>query len=270
MKRFFTILLMGLLMSFLLVGCGKANVGPDDGSGASDSPIISETAPERKIIYTVKTTLYEKNINASANNIKALMQDDDFLESETREDTRIYLKLRIKTSRLNDFVAALRNNYDVTSFRLTSEDISFQYQDLTNRKVTYQKEYARLQALLETASFDQIMAINTRLSQLEVLISGLEDDLSLYDSLIEFSTVEVYINESALAPTKGFSGKVGRQIETGWNSMVKFVQFIILVIMTLIPWLVLAVPVTGIVLGSIYLNKYLKKRKEQAKNEPKE
>lgn len=270
MKRIFTILLMGLLMSFILVGCAKADVGPSDDSGSSNSPIITETAPERKIIYTVKTTLYEKNINTSANNIKALMQGDDFLESETREDTRIYLKLRIKTSRLNAFVSALRNNYDVTSFKLSSEDVSLKYQKAVNEKVTYEKEYARLQTLLETASFEQIMAISKRLAELERLIEELTIDLAVYDSLIEFSTVEVYINESALAPTKGFSGKVGRQIEAGWNSMVKFVQFIILVIMTLIPWLVLAIPVAGIVLGSIYLSKYLKKKKEQTKDEKKE
>lgn len=266
MKKFFMRFLIVILLSFMLVGCGKSNVGPSDG-GASGSPIISEGAPERKIIYTVKTTLYEKNITASANNIKALMQDEDFLESETREDSRIYLKLRIKTSRLNEFVSALRDNYDVTSFKLTSEDVSFNYQDLTNRKATYQKEYTRLQALLETASFEQILEINRRLSELERLIEELETNLLVYDSLIEFSTVEVYINESALAPTKGFSGKVGRQIEAGWNSMVKFVQFIILVIMTLLPWLVLAVPVGGIVVGGIYLNKYLKKKKEENKEE---
>ncbi len=260
---------MGLLMSFLLVGCGKADIGPGDGSGATDSLIVFDGTPERKFIYKVSTTLYEKDINAAANNIKALMQEDDRVETEIRENTKIYLKLRIKTSRLNTFVSSLKSDHDVSSFTSTSEDISLKYQKSINEKATYEKEYQRLQTLLETASFDQILAINTRLSQLDVLIEGLEDDLSLYDSLIEFSTVEIYINESALAPTKGFSGKVGKQIEAGWNSMVKFVQFIILIIMTLIPWLVLVVPAGGLGFGIYYLNKYLKKKKAEKKEEHK-
>ena len=95
-------------------------------------------------------------------------------------------------------------------------------------------------------------------------------DLLVYDSLIEFSTVEIYIYQSTNAPTKGFNNKVGRQIETGWNNMVKFVQFLILVFVTLIPWLVLIVPAVGLGFGIYYLNKYLRKRKQEKKDNQKQ
>ena len=36
------------------------------------------------------------------------MVDDDFKDAETRDLTQIYLKLRIKTSRLDAFIAALK------------------------------------------------------------------------------------------------------------------------------------------------------------------
>jgi hypothetical protein len=270
MKRFITGILIILLASFMLVGCGRSDVGPNDGSGTSDTRIITDEAPERKIIYTVSTTIYAKNIEKSADSIIALMVDNDFKESETRDLTQIYLKLRIKTSRLDAFIAALKDDYDVSSFRLTSEDVSFNYQDLTNKKVTYEKEYLRLQELIDTASYDQILQINTRIAQLERLIDELNHDLLVYDSLIEFSTVEIYIYQSTNAPTKGFNNKVGRQIETGWNNMVKFVQFLILVFVTLIPWLVLIVPVVGLGFGIYYLNKYLRKRKQEKKDNQKQ
>ena len=67
------------------------------------------------------------------------MVDDDFKDAETRDLTQIYLKLRIKTSRLDAFIAALKDDYDVSSFRLTSEDVSFNYQDLTNKKLHTKK-----------------------------------------------------------------------------------------------------------------------------------
>ena len=47
--------------------------------------------------------------------------------------------------------------------------------------------------------------------------------------------------------------------------MVKFFQFLILVFVTLIPWLVLIVPAVGLGFGIYYLNKYLRKRKQEKK-----
>ena len=202
MKRFITGLLIILLASFMLVGCGKSDIGPNDGSGTSDTRIITDEAPERKIIYTVSTTIYAKDIEKSADSIIALMVDDDFKDAETRDLTQIYLKLRIKTSRLDAFIAALKDDYDVSSFRLTSEDVSFNYQDLTNKKVTYEKEYLRLQELIDTASYDQILQINTRIAQLERLIDELNHDLLVYDSLIEFLQLKYISINLRTLPTK--------------------------------------------------------------------
>jgi len=106
-------ILLALTLVFLLVGCAQSNKAPGDNQYTPDTPLISETSPNRKIIYTITTTLYEDDINESANAIKNLMVDDDFLSDETRENNRIFLRLRIKTTRLNDFVSSF--NRDIIS-----------------------------------------------------------------------------------------------------------------------------------------------------------
>lgn len=251
-------ILLALTLVFLLVGCAQSNKAPGDNQLTPDTPLISETSPNRKIIYTITTTLYEDDINESANAIKNLMVDDDFLSDETRENNRIFLRLRIKTTRLNDFVSSLKSGYELHSFRLSSKDVSLEYQDLSNRKLTYEKEYTRLQDMLDTADFDQTLIINKRMSELEVLIAEIDGSINIYDSLIDYSTVEITIYESYKAPKKSFMGQVGSQIVNGWNGLIVFLQFLILALVTLLPWMIIIVPV-GVTV--YFIIRYQKKRK---------
>lgn len=255
MKR----ILMAIAITFLLVGCSaKSSHGPGDHQQTPDTPLISESAPNRKIIYTVTTSLYEDDINDAANSIKALMVDDDFLSDETRENNHIFLRLRIKTTRLNSFISALKNGYDVYSFKLTSKDVSLEYQDLSNRKLTYEKEYTRLQDMLSTADFDQTLIINKRLSELEVLIAEVDGSINIYDSLIDYSTVEISLYQTSKAPKKSFFGQMGQQIANGWHGLVMFLQFFVLVVVTLLPWMIIIIPV-GV--GVYFIIRYRKNRK---------
>lgn len=251
-------IILALALLFSMVGCAQSNKAPGDNQHTPDTPLISETAPNRKIIYTITTTLYEVDINESANSIKSLMIDDDFLSDETRENNRIFLRLRIKTTRLNNFISSLKSGYDVHSFRLSSKDVSLDYQDLSNRKLTHEKEYTRLQEMLDTADFDQTLIINKRMAELEVLIAEIDGSINIYDSLIDYSTVEITIYESYKAPKKSFMGQVGNQIVNGWNGLVVFLQFLILALVTLLPWMIIIVPV-GVTV--YFIIRHQKKRK---------
>ncbi len=264
MKRKILTLFAIILGLLLLVGCAAGDrSGPNSDTteniGDEYSIIISQS--NRKIIYKAHLNIKTKELLETSKNIKNLLVDDDYIEREELTANYTYITFRIKTTRLDAFVSALQSDYETTSFKLESTDISLQYQDISERIVTYEKERDRLRDMYDSATIYEMIEINQRLSVVETELLKLNNQLQTFDSLVEFSTVYLYIYGPKASPKPPYGTTLKDTFVGGWNAVLVVLKGLLQVIVAILPFLlVIVAPAGGIVVGSIYLHRRRKKK----------
>lgn len=92
-----------------------------------------------------------------------------------------------------DIVGELGN---VTQENESVEDVTLQYVDVESHKKALETEQARLMELLSTAeNMEDLLAIESKLSDIRYEIESYESQLRLLDNQIDYSTVHVEIFE---------------------------------------------------------------------------
>lgn len=260
----FIVLLMSLLV---LTACSSGSNYNDgdavgEGSGESSSIIVDNT--NRKIIYTVNLSIKSKDLLATTNDIKEMLVEDEWIESEELTSNSNYITFRVKTSRLNSFIDSIRTSNETTNFRLESKDVSINYLDVSSRIEAFELEKARLMELYENASMYEMIQINERISQIDSQLISLNRTILEYDSLVDYSVVKLWIYGPTANPNPpSYGSRLSNTFKTGWNGVVIVLQTSLQVIVFLIPFLVIIVPVGGIVLGVTY---YRKRKRNQDKD----
>ena len=84
----------------------------------------------------------------------------------------------------------------MTESSRSTENVSAAYYDTESRKTALETKRERLLALLEKAeNMEDIIALESALSDVQYEIESLSGTLRDYDRLISFSTVEIYLSE---------------------------------------------------------------------------
>ena len=106
------------------------------------------------------------------------------------------LTIRIPAAQLSAFVAEVAQISNITSRSESVQDVTLQYVDLESHKKSLLVEQQRLLELLEQAeTIEDIIALESRLSQVRYQLESMESQLRTYDNLVDYSTVYLYINE---------------------------------------------------------------------------
>jgi hypothetical protein len=263
------------MMFFLIMGMTacNANMDFDDGGIGDDQNQIVRTANsvlERRIIYTVDSSYDVNDLNQSITTLKGLIHSDEWFDTERIGSTSANFTARIKTERLHAFIAALNDNFQVRSFSKTGQDISLQYQDKTNRITSLNLQITRLQALYEEASLAEMIAINQQLSNLEVELMGLQGELNLFDSLIEYSEVNIRLYGSSIVTRSPFINRLGNGFVNGFNAVIAVLDGLMIAIANMIPFVALFGPIGygAYILRKKYkVRKKLKRESQKAKGE---
>ncbi|MDP2425285.1 MAG: DUF4349 domain-containing protein [Candidatus Izemoplasmatales bacterium] len=251
-----------IILVMILASCSQmTDNGPQEGE-FGNLVTLSEQAPSRKIIYKATLSVYTDILSNAVTDVKSLLTAEDWVDSEQINETRAILVLRIKTQRLDSVLDAIRQEYEVSSFEKTATDISLNYFDKTTQVLTYQAEQTRLLELYESATLSEMISINTRLSQLEVLISKLQGELNVFDSLVDYSEVHITIYGSKAAAQAPFGKSIVYSFLLGFNALISFFRVIILAFVALLPWAVVITPTVFLV---IYLTKRSRKKKIKSK-----
>ena len=105
---------------------------------------------------------------------------------------------------------------NVTSKNESVEDITLKYVDTESHKKALETEQERLLTLMEQAeSMDDIIKIETRLSEIRYELQSYESTLRTYDNQVSYSTVSISINEvdRETAPEKqGFAEELKNRL----------------------------------------------------------
>lgn len=266
-RRFVQIILiisLILLVSFLYACSGS----PDAINDSSDLELgappenaeeggSGETTPDRKIIYSADVSLNVVEYDAQITKIRAAMNADEWFDSETISSTYAYFVARVKTDHLETFLAEITADIsaDAMSMEKYATDISLSYQSKEDQILALNEEKALLTQYLTDETISASYAI-TRLTEINTEIRRLNDELSSYDSLIEYSTVTIRLNRTS-APTTppGYGERASGTLSSAWEALGKFFQFLGLAAIAILPWLIVIVPLSAIVILVIRFRK---------------
>ena len=185
----------------------------EEGQEAEGNPNASDKTDgehvERKLIKTVNLNLETENYDSLMvgleKEIEALggyIEYKDAYHGNYNSRTNSYrnryanITARIPAARLDEFTKTVGEIGNITYESESVEDVTLKYVDLSSHKKMLVAEQERLMELLENAgSMEDIITIESRLSEVRYQIESMESQLRTFDNQVDYSTVHINVEE---------------------------------------------------------------------------
>lgn len=243
----------------------------DNAVRASDA----DQANEAKRIYTANLSMETTAFDDAAKGLTALVDElGGWMQSSSVDyDGSGYqygnYTARIPQEKFNQFISRAGKLCHVLSSYSNVEDVSEAYYDTAGRLGTQQTKLKRLQTLLSQAKdMEDIITIESAISDTENQIESLSGELKHYDSQIDYSTVtltlsEVYQLSNVEQPAVGFSSRIAEAFSSGTHMFVNFVRAVLVSLAYAWVWVLLS----AAIIAGIFI--FRRKRKALPKAEQK-
>lgn len=303
------LLFLCIVLMLLQVGCGGSAVSKDTAAEAmpmeetyyeeaaateesmminsSSSAEVSQTTAKesqrkliRRVELTVETENYdqlmaglEEEISRMGGYIeyKDAYHGDLYSHYEGRNNRYANITVRIPAVKLDEFTGKVGEIGNIINESESVEDVTLQYVDLSSHKKMLQTQQERLLKLLETAeTMEDIIAIESRLSEVRYEIESMESQLRTYDNLVDYSTVTIAIQEVERytpQPEESIKDRILQGLSDNTYQVVTGVLNFCIEFIIALPILLLWVMIAGIV---FFLAKGIKKLREKGKQKKEE
>lgn len=187
---------------------GEYEAAAEEGGNGitATSGIENVGTSSQKLIKKVDMSLETKEFDTLLENIRQKVEEvGGYIEYSDISGNSYYsmnsnrnawLTLRIPADKLDGFVTVVSELGNVTNKNESVEDITLRYVDVESHKKALETEQSRLMELLEKAeSMEDIIAIESRLSQVRYELQSYESTLRTYDNQVSYSTVALNIYE---------------------------------------------------------------------------
>lgn len=307
MKRGFAWLLTLLALLGLLSGCGgggdtaaadtatSADTA-DNGTAASggsygawaetevaeDSGQAEDGASDRlenaKMIYTARMEVETTAFDTAAADLRTLVEilGGYFEQAAVHNYGSGYRSgdytVRVPADQFQPFLDRVGTLCHVTCQEQTSENVSEAYYDAESRLATQRTKLERLQNLLAQAeNMEDIITIESAISDTELEIERLTGTLRQYDALVDYATVhlslqEVYQLSNVEEPATSFASRMGAAFASGWRGFVGALESLAVALAYGWVWLLL-LAAAGTAAGRI-LWKRRRRERQAASKEP--
>ncbi|UFU02749.1 DUF4349 domain-containing protein [Ruania suaedae] len=232
----------------------------DGGGSMADAPgrDTGTTVEQRQVITTAHATVVVDDPEQGASDVAGLATAvGGYVENrsvyrgepDARDQPSADLTVRVPSDDLEGVLADLAELGELRDVSQSSDDVTATLVDLDARISALETSTARLEEIMATAETSSDLleaeaALSERQAELESLLSQREQ---LAD-LVAMSTLHVQLT-SAPAPEVSADGFLGG-LQTGWRSLVSFVDTVVVTFGVLLPWLVLlTIPVAAIVVA---------------------
>ena len=283
-KRFLAISLTILLIATLFSGCGAASYKGDIESSAEIAPgnnYLSDTAgsaesgttpQNQKLIRTVYLYAETENMDPLLAGIDAQIAEvGGYVEAREVNNGSVYsshryrrasLTIRVPAEKLDEFITHVGSASNITSRRETTEDITLAYVDVQSRIAALEIEQERLLVLLAQAtSMDDILLIESRLTEVRTELEEITSVLRVYDNQVTYATIYLELEE-VVEYTEPKPDTVWSRIGKGFVKSLKGVgNFFV----ELFVFLIVGSPYFALIGGIIALIVLLIKRKKKKK-----
>lgn len=202
----------------------------------TDSDNKLEEPLDAKMVYTANMDLQTLAFEQADADISALVKEmGGYFEQRSlsnRSSGYRYAEytVRVPAEKFNDFCSQMGTLCHLVYKNESADNITERYYDTESRLVTAQTKLERLQELLRRAeSMEDIITIESAISETEWTIENLTGTLRTYDSLVGYSTVymslqEVYeLSGQGQAPVT-FGDRLGESFLNGLRSIGRTAQ----------------------------------------------
>lgn len=251
--------------------------GEESQNSGTDAVTIQKN---RKLIRDISISLETENCDELTGSIKTkVLQLDGYIESMLISDQSYYgdkmlksgnITARIPAEKMDLFLDTILKEANITSHSENVEDVTLQYVDMESHKAVLRAEQERLLAFLEQAeTIEDMIALESRLSQLRYEIESMEAQLRTYDNLVNYATVDLSIQEvSRLLPKEEVNPTMGQRISTGFGEnlyrALRGLENVLVAIIVTMPFWIIWVAVIG---AFIFLVKFIIKRRQKKEEE---
>lgn len=255
---------------------------PAEAKGTEVSEETGESLSDRKLIKTVDMTVETKEFDSFISTLETrVAQLGGYIESMETYNGSAYsgyrssrdasMTIRIPQDNLNGFLNEVSDICNIIRRSENVKDVTLTYVDLESHKKVLQAEQERLLELIERAEYiEDIITIENRLSDVRYQIESMEAQLRTYDNRVNYSTVELYIEEvQELTPVVEQTAleRMGEgfveSVEDILDGLKEFVIWFIVNIPYFILWIIIIVIIIMIIKG---LKKVFKWGKKKNKN----
>lgn len=303
MKRLFALTLALLL---LLTGCGAKSESAMEQAAPAATMAMTETAMEE---YAEEEVLYDESAEETGSStvmpenqklIRTVYMDAEtqsmtdllvwmdarvaalggYYEQKSvyrrgsRDDGSFYhsgdFMIRIPAENLDQFVAQVGDNANVTSTSESTENVTLTYVSTQSRVEALETEQKRLLELLENAeTMEDLLTIEARLTDVRWELENYASQLRVLDNQVDYSTIHLSVWEVD-EPTVIVERTVWQKIGDGfsenagdmWDGLVNFFIWLI----TAIPYLIPLALIGGAFWLAFRLAKKLKIKKKTKKS----
>ena len=307
MKKLIALLLTGLMLVSLLAGCAaskdmvamdtetfapmengaladgiydslkREELDSDYEASTDEKPSVTQRKLIRKIYLSTETEDMDPLLAAIDSKVSAL---GGYMESRevytgsryASYDSRRHadLVIRIPKDKLDEFVAHVGKESNITSSNETSDDVTLTYVAVQSRMTALQKEEARLLELIDkAANLSELLELEKRLTEVRTDLENVTSQLLLYDNLVDYGTVHISIQEvQKLTPTvePGFWTRLTNSFTDSVCELWSFLKELTIFTVAAAPWL-LTLTAPFIVVLLIVLLIVRKNRKTKVKKE---
>ena len=251
-----------------------------DSAGGMESSVYQD--PNAKLIreaeLRIQTTDFDKTISAleeTVNQMGGYFQNAILYGGSHRDvnaDRRGEYIIRVPTERYVSFLSQSGELGYVTYRNESTRNIGEPYYDTQARLKTQKTKQERLLSLLEKAeTMEDIISLETALSEVEYEIEQLSSTLNHYDSLVNFAAIrlelyEVYEVKEESGVTNSLGERMAKGVTSSLDNLVDSVQ----VILIWFSYNFFGLLILGTVVGSgvgIVLRRIRKKRAIEHKDE---
>lgn len=226
----------------------------------------------QKIVYTGSLSIQTLEYDKSAASIRRKIREaGGFSEAESENDNdynwyrrstgpsstrNLNITARIPSEKFESFMDSLQGDGKVMNRSMNAENISQVYANKETYKKALEKEQERLLAMMDKAvTIEDMIAVESRLSEVERQLNTYKTDLSAMDKDVQYSTIYINLEEvkrySDETPTVTFPEKVKYAFEDAINSFTEFCEGIVLFIIRSFPFLILLAIVIALVIRLI-------------------
>lgn len=226
----------------------------------------------QKIVYTGSLSIQTLEYDKSAASIRRKIREaGGFSEAESENDNdynwyrrstgpsstrNLNITARIPSEKFESFMDSLQGDGKVMNRSMNAENISQVYANKETYKKALEKEQERLLAMMDKAvTIEDMIAVESRLSEVERQLNTYKTDLSAMDKDVQYSTIYISLEEvkrySDETPTVTFPEKVKYAFEDAISSFTEFCEGIVLFIIRSFPFLILLAIVIALVIRLI-------------------
>ena len=179
---------------------------------------------------------------------------------------------RIPAEKLGEATGTIEEICNVTSRSESVNDITDAYYDVDGRLRTLRIEEERLLALLEKAEkLEDMLTIESHLSEIRYQIEKLTGQLNRYDNQVNYSTVSMYLQEVVEYTEKtpepiSFGQRIGRSFKNSLSFIGDFGEGLLLTLVSVLPFLLVYGSAAAVVVFLVIklVRRIRRKKKEKA------